>query len=251
MSVRLPSAECYAPQVEREQLWLPVLAPQLPFAIPCPLAEGRPSADHPWPWSIYEWIPGQRADEAAIADITTFATDLAGFLTRLWRIGTDGAPHAGQQTFHRGGDLRVYDGEARQVLGELADEADVPLMTDLWDLALASTWQDKPVWVHGDMAVGNLLVREGKLAAVIDFGCCCIGDPACDLVIAWTLFDQPARRAFRREIGVDRHTWERARGWCLWKALISIAGARGRDEGLADRHRRWIAEILADDGADM
>ncbi|MFB9951460.1 aminoglycoside phosphotransferase family protein [Rhizobium puerariae] len=246
MSVRLPSAERYVAQVEKEHRFLPQLAPQLPLPIPSPLALGRPGEGYPWPWSVYGWIEGERASRAGISDPVRFAADLAGFLLALWKIDAADGPAAGTHNFHRGGLLDVYDEETRRSIDSLADEVDAPLLTEIWERALASRWAGKPVWVHGDVAEGNLLVREGRLAAVIDFGSSGVGDPACDLVVAWTLFDEPARRAFRSRLGLDPRTWERARGWCLWKALITIAGLRERDPAGAGIHRRWIDGIVAD-----
>lgn len=246
MSVRLPSAERYVAQVEKEHRWLPALASQLPLPIPAPLAIGRPDAGYPWPWSIYGWIEGDRASRGAISDLTAFAEELADFLVALRRIDASDGPLAGAHNFHRGGSLAVYDGETRQALNALADELDVSLLTKIWECALGSSWREKPVWVHGDIAEGNLLVRDGRLSAVIDFGSSGVGDPSSDLVIAWTLFDEPARNAFRARVGLDRQTWERARGWCLWKALITIAEHRHGDREKADTHRRWIDRIVAD-----
>jgi aminoglycoside phosphotransferase (APT) family kinase protein len=246
MSVRLPSAERYVAQVEKEHRWLPTLASHLPLPIPAPLVMGRPDADYPWPWSIYGWIEGDRTSRDTISDLTAFAEDLADFLIALRRIDASDGPAAGTHNFHRGGSLAVYDGEARQALAALADELDVGMLTEIWEKALASSWQDRPVWVHGDIAEGNLLVRNGRLSAVIDFGSSGVGDPSSDLVTAWTLFDEPARDAFRTRIGLDRQTWERARGWCLWKALITIAEHRHGDREMADIHRRWIDRIVAD-----
>ena len=105
----------------------------------------------------------------------------------------------------------------------------------------ATTWDRPDVWFHGDVAVGNLLVRDGRLAAVIDFGTCGVGDPACDLVIAWTFLDAPARRVFRREVDLDEDTWARARGWALWKALL---GLRGDPSSAANR--RTVERVLAE-----
>lgn len=246
MSVRLPSAERYVAQVEKEHRWLPALASQLPLPIPAPLAIGRPDAGYLWPWSIYGWIEGDRASRGAISDLTAFAEELADFLVALRRIDASDGPLAGAHNFHRGGSLAVYDGETRQALNDLADELDVSLLTKIWERALGSSWREKPVWVHGDIAEGNLLVRDGRLSAVIDFGSSGVGDPSSDLVIAWTLFDEPARNAFRARVGLDRQTWERARGWCLWKALITIAEHRHEDREKADTHRRWIDRIVAD-----
>lgn len=246
MSARLPSAERYVAQVEKEQRWLPALGAHLPLRIPVPLALGRPGAGYPWPWSVYEWIDGDPLEPDIVSDLGVFARDLAEFLLALWKIDTAAAPPAGPHNFHRGGPLPFYDEETRRSIETLANEIDAPLLTEVWERALDSVWSERPVWVHGDIAKGNLLTRNGLLSAVIDFGSCGVGDPACDLVIAWTFLDKPARNIFRDRLGLDRQTWERARGWCLWKALIDIAAKRGEDEDAVDLSRRSIAEIVSD-----
>jgi aminoglycoside phosphotransferase (APT) family kinase protein len=246
MSVRLPSAEHYMAQVAKEARWLPVLAPQLPLPISQPLAIGQPGHGYPSPWAIHRWIDGETAKRERIGDLQQFAEDLAAFLLALWKIEVSGGPLAGAHNFHRGGALSVYDGEARAALVALAEEVDVPLLTRIWEKALASSWAKRPLWLHGDIASGNLLVKNRKLSAVIDWGTCGVGDPSADLAISWTLFDRPARKAFRSRLGLDPQTWDRARGWCLWKALIVVAEARNTDHAKADLHRRWIDEIIAD-----
>jgi len=246
MSVRLPSAERYVAQVEKEHRFLPLLAPQLPLPIPVPLGLGTPGQGYPWPWSVYRWIEGERSGLQNIANLTEFAEDLADFLLALWKIDASDGPPAGRHNFHRGGSLEVYDTETRRSIEILSGEIDVPRITEIWEKALASRWMGKPVWVHGDVAEGNLLVRDGRLSAVIDFGSSGTGDPACDLVIAWTLFDDPAARAFRNRVGLDVQTWERARGWCLWKALITVAGEPGTNPLVKAQHRGWIDRIVVD-----
>ncbi|MET0295198.1 MAG: aminoglycoside phosphotransferase family protein [Phenylobacterium sp.] len=215
MSVRLPSHAAYATQVEKEQRWLPRLAPSLPLPIPAPLAQGRPSADFPLPWSVCRWLDGETAEHATIDDQIAFARDLAGFLRSLQRADAVGGPPAGPHSFHRGGSLWAYDAEVR---GLPVD----PDLLAVWEAALGAQWEAEAVWVHGDVAPGNLLVAEGRLSAVIDFGCSAVGDPACDLVIAWTFLDGAARDAFRTAMRQDAATWARARGWALWKALICL-----------------------------
>lgn len=177
MSVRLPSAERYVAQVEKEHQWLPRLAPLLPLPIPLPLAAGQPSRTYPFPWSIYRWIAGKPATGATIADLTEFATDLGGFLAALQAIDASDGPAAGEHNFFRGGLLSIYDEETRRAIEALTGEIDTHLATEVWETALASSWQGRPVWVHGDVASGNLLVKEGQLAAVIDFGSSGVGKP--------------------------------------------------------------------------
>src|SRR4029079_15643915 len=170
LSVRLPSATGYVPQIEKEHRWLPHLAPHLPLPIPSPVAKGQPAAGYPFPWSVYRWLPGEPAATGHIADYCAFAADLAGFLGALYRIDAADGPPAGAHSFYRGGSLAVYDPETRAAIATLADEIDTGMVTAIWDEALATNWQGRPVWVHGDVAVGNLLVDEDRLSAVIDFG---------------------------------------------------------------------------------
>ncbi|MDZ4323232.1 MAG: aminoglycoside phosphotransferase family protein [Alphaproteobacteria bacterium] len=246
MLIRMPSAEEYAMKVEKEQMWLQRLAPLLPLPIPTPLAMGEPGEGYPWRWSIYRWIEGETASIKHIADLCQFATALAEFLSALQRIDTTGGPMAGPHNFYRGGLLSTYDAETRQAILILGDKIDAELVTTIWDTALASTWTASPVWVHGDVSTGNLLVREGKLSAVIDFGGLGIGDPACDLAIAWTLFKGESREAFRAALPLDKDTWARGRGWTLWKALIVYAGLPGTNSLERENSKRVMEEVLAD-----
>jgi aminoglycoside phosphotransferase (APT) family kinase protein len=246
MTVRLPSAEGYVPQVEKEHRWLPYLAPRLPLPIPTPLARGAPGEGYPWPWSIYGWLPGECASVDDIVDLPLFATMLAEFLVALQAIDPMGGPAAGAHNFYRGGPLMVYDGETRRAIEALAGEIDGRAAMAVWEAALKATWQGPPVWVHGDVAAGNLLVEGGRLSGVIDFGCLGVGDPACDVTIAWTLLSGPAREAFRSALPLDGATWERGRGWALWKALITLAEYLHNDPGKAAEARRVLNEVIAD-----
>ena len=248
MTVRLPSAAGYILQVEKEQRWLPILAPHLPLPIPVPLAKGRPGEGYPWPWSIYRWIDGEIATVERIADLRQFAMSLAQFLVALQRIDTSGGPPPGAHNFFRGGPLTVYDGETRQALAALTGTIDTDAARAVWETALAATWHGAPVWVHGDVAAGNLLVKDGQLSAVIDFGTSGVGDPACDLAIAWTLFTGESREAFRNALPVDNATWARGRGWTLWKALITLAALPGTNARAVSESQRVLAEVLADHG---
>jgi aminoglycoside phosphotransferase (APT) family kinase protein len=224
MLVRLPSAASYVAQVEKEHRWLPELAPHLPLPIPLPLAKGAPGKGYPWPWSIYRWIEGTATTPAQITDMNAFALSLASFLAALHRVNATGGPVPGAHNFHRGGMLAIYDAETRAAITALYGRIDMVAAEAVWTTALRSRWQMAPVWVHGDVASGNLLLRDGRLCAVIDFGCCAAGDPACDLAIAFTLLTGDARATFRAALPLDPDTWNRARGWALWKALITVAG---------------------------
>jgi aminoglycoside phosphotransferase (APT) family kinase protein len=246
MTVRLPSSADYSKQVEMEQYWLPKLAPKLPLPIPTPLAMGKSSEEYPWHWSIYNWLDGNTASIDRINNLGQFATALAEFLVALQHCDATGGPIAGAHNFYRGGNLTIYDAETRQAIAILGDKIDVDTVTELWNEALVSTWTSPPVWVHGDIAIGNLLVKNGQLSAIIDFGQLCIGDPACDLVIAWTFFDEESRDIFRTAIPLDSATWARSRGWALWKALIVCAGLPGTNPLEVEKSKRIIDKVLAD-----
>ncbi len=225
MSLRLPSAESYALAVEKEHRWLPLLAGLLPRQIPVPLAQGAPGEGYPYVWSVYRWLDGDAADLDTIADLTEFATALADFLLALQAVDPTGGPGPGLHNWYRGGTLRTYDAMAQDALATLEGHARTELAHEAWQAALRSRWDGPPVWFHGDMAQGNLLVKDGALAAVIDFGTCGVGDPSCDLAVAWTLLDGESRAAFRSRLAVDDDLWARGRGWALWKTLTECAGA--------------------------
>lgn len=246
MSVRLPSAEGYILQVEKEHRWLPLLAPQLPLPIPVPLAKGVPGEGYPWPWSINRWLDGENATVERITDLDQFAATLANFLAALQRIDPTGGPPPGQHNFHRGGPPAFYDADTRRALVALDGEIDTGAARAVWEAALAAEWRGSPVWFHGDIAWGNLLLRDGRLGAVIDFGTSGVGDPACDLAIAWTLLEGTSRAAFRAGLDLDDATWARGRGWTLWKALIMLAENIDTNPATAAESRRVIDEVLAD-----
>lgn len=243
LTVRLPTATGYVPAIAKEDRWLPVLAAQLPVPVPEPVFTGRPGAGYPFPWSVRRWLPGQSVATAPVPDPVAFAAQVGEFLLALQAIDPAGGPAAGEHSFFRGLSPAVYDDEVRRHLGVLGDDRDISRATAVWDTAV--TAHPEPagasVWFHGDVAVGNLLVRDGVLAGVIDFGTCGVGDPACDLVPAWTFLHGPARRRFAKVVRQDARTWARARGWALWKALISIT-----DNNRSDPHRRIVDQVLAD-----
>jgi aminoglycoside phosphotransferase (APT) family kinase protein len=244
MLIRIPSSKWYAAQVEKEQLWLPKLAPHLPLPIPVPVALGDPGEEYPWKWSIYKWLEGETAASANINDLCDFATCLAQFLRALQNIDATDGPMAGQHSFYRGGPLLTYDAETRRALAVLKDKIDVETATEVWETALATSWQGPPVWVHGDISAGNLLIENGRLSAVIDFGQLAVGDPACDMAIAWTMFEGKSREVFRQMLPLDAGTWARGRAWTLWKALIIAAGLTDSNASEAAQSLHIIHEVL-------
>jgi aminoglycoside phosphotransferase (APT) family kinase protein len=246
MSVRLPSATEYALAVEKEHRWLPALAPRLPLPVSTPVAIGEPGEGYPFPWSIYSWLDGEPASGDRIADPVRFAVDLAEFLAALRRIDAADGPRPGTHNWYRGGTLRTYADIVRDALTELAGHVDVDLVAEIWRDALDAPWNGTGTWFHGDVAEGNLLLVDGQLAAVIDFGTCGVGDPACDLAIAWTLLTAEGRDAFRTTLAVDNAEWSRGRGWALWTTLATCAHTLYDVDEEADTARRVLDGIVAE-----
>jgi aminoglycoside phosphotransferase (APT) family kinase protein len=246
MSVRLPSAAGYAPQVEKEQKWLPILAKKLSLPVSIPIAKGNPNEEYPWSWSIYKWLAGEVLSHKNVDDLNQLAKDLGTFLNELQAIDTSGGPLAGKHNFYRGGSLSVYDEESRNAIENNKNIFDRSILSEIWSLALESEWKLEPVWVHGDIAPGNILVKDGKLSAVIDFGILGVGDPSCDAAMAWTFFDDTSRRVFKNVLNIDKDTWNRARGWALWKALITYDANKGSNKVIAEEAYNTILTIIDD-----
>ena len=216
-----------------------------------PVARGVPGEGYPHAWSVYRWIDGRPATPQNVADPTGFAVALAEFLVALARVEATDGPSPGPHNFFRGAPVQTYAHEVAGAIEALGDEIPRGAVERVWEDAIAARWDGEPVWFHGDVAAGNLLVRNGRLAAVIDFGCSGVGDPACDVVIAWTFLSGPSRDAFRSARGVDSATWSRGRGWALWKALITLVGALEADDGAAAAaRRREIDRVIADHAGD-
>jgi aminoglycoside phosphotransferase (APT) family kinase protein len=247
MLVRLPSASEYALAVEKEHRWLPELGDQLPIPIPVPLGLGLPGAGYPFHWSVYGWLPGEAADRVTVIDPLGIAEDVTLFLEALQRIPATGGPQPGIHNWFRGATLRTYDSTARSALAELGDHIDVGSAAAAWDDALAACWDGVDVWFHGDLAPGNLLLERGRLAAVIDFGTCGVGDPSCDLAIAWTVLTRPGRQLLRERLDIEDSTWARGRGWALWKSLRNLAIALEDHDEPAEAEARLIIDAVLDD----
>ncbi|MCA2211250.1 aminoglycoside phosphotransferase family protein [Jidongwangia harbinensis] len=246
--VRLPSAAEYALAVEKEHRWLPALTARLPLPVPAPLAKGEPAAGYPFPWSVYRWLDGEPARADRIADPVRFARDLAGFLAALQRVDPADGPQPGTHNWFRGGTLRTYDSEVERALSALGGRVDAGRVREVWAGALDARWDGVDRWFHGDVAPGNLLLAGGRLAAVIDFGTCGVGDPACDLAVAWTLLTAEGRQAFRERLSVDDATWARGRGWALWKTLATCSYTVEDPEDAEEygNGRRVLDEIFAE-----
>ncbi len=244
LAVRLPRRPGWAvAQVQLEARWLPKLAPQLPLALPVQVAMGHPAERYPFHWAVYEWLPGSDAN-GTIGDLNQAAVDLAGFVTALRRVDTTGAhpriPHA------RGGPLAEADEMVRSSVAQLGNRIDGDAVLRSWAESLSAPEWDRPdVWVHGDLLPGNLLVADGRLSAVIDFGGLNVGDPACDLQPAWNIFSGDSRQRFRAELGADDASWLRGRGWAL-QAVIGISDYWDTNPGIVAQCSHALAQVLAD-----
>ena len=247
MVVRLPRIHEATGQVDKEHHWLSKLAPRLPLAIPVPLAKGTLGAGYPWPWSVYRWLEGENATIERIADPVQAATALAQFIAALQRIDSTGGPLYGTPNFSRGEPLAMRDSQTRAAIASLHGTLDTDAATAAWEAALQSpAWSSPPVWIHGDLQSGNLLAQHGRLRAVIDFGSLSVGDPACDLQVAWNLLSAETRAVFRAALAVDDATWARGRGWALSVGLIALPYYQSTNPILAGISRRAIDEVLAD-----
>jgi aminoglycoside phosphotransferase (APT) family kinase protein len=241
MVVRLPRIAWAVTAVEAEQRRLRHLAAHLPLPIPEPLAAGVPDAGYPWPWSVYRWLPGEEARADRLPDPVGTAEALAAFVGALHGVEVVDPPSGG-----RGGPLAPRDVATRKAIAALDGEIDTRAVTAVWDEALAApVWDGPSVWVHADLAPGNLLLRDGRLVAVVDFGALAVGDPAVDLLVAWNLLSGAARERYRTALGVDDATWARGRGWAMSLALIALPYYRDTNPALVAQSWRTLRELMA------
>lgn len=244
MVVRLPIIHWAADDVKKEQRWLPMLAPHLPVQIPTPVARGEPAHDYPWPWSIYRWLDGVNPELDNVTHPHQLAEELGAFITALHRVRVP----SDRPSVGRGVPLENRDCPTREAIAALDGALDVDAVTRAWEHVLSvAPWPGRPVWIHGDLAPGNLLMLNDHLHAVIDFGTLTTGDPASDLIVAWNLLPSHARLTLRQTVHVDDDTWSRGRGWALSIALIQLPYYDTRHQTLAANARRVIDEVLADE----
>lgn len=244
--VRLPRIHWATGQIELERTWLPRLGPSLPLELPEVVAVGEPGEGYPWRWAVYRWLPGRNPAPTDGPAAVRLAEDLAGFIRALQALPTDGGLDAAANGL-RGVPLITRDRATREALAALAGEIDVAWATVVWEAALAAPeWAGPPVWFHGDLLPGNLLVQQGRLSAVIDFSGLGVGDPAPDLMIAWGLFSGASRATFRAALGPDEATWRRGHGHALSQAAIFIPYYRHTNPGGVAMARRQLAEALED-----
>ncbi len=245
--VRLPRIPRAVSALEKEIEWLPRLVPSLPLAAPLPVAVGEPGEGFPFPWAVYTWLDGEQATVERL-DPGRAASDLAGLVAALHALDATDGPGPGEHNVHRGEPLRLRDESTRAALASLGDRVDTGVVTAAWEEALeAPDWDARPVWIHGDLDSRNLLARDGRLSGVIDWGCLGVGDPACDVMVAWKLLPDDARRVVRAELAVDDATWARARGWALSQAVAALSYYTEETNAvLVDEAWRWLDAVLDD-----
>lgn len=251
LAVRLPRAAWAQGQVEKDLTWLPRLAPELPLAVPQALGLGSPTEEFPFSWGVYRWLEGTPFRRDQLTDPSAAARELAEFVHCLQGIDATRAPIP-HDVFSRGTPLAPRDELFRAPVEELRDEFDTGLVLAAWEASLAvGAWAGPPRWIHGDLMPGNVLVADGRLAAVIDFATAGAADPAGDLLGAWYLFGGDSRRAFRDALEIDEHAWVRARGWTLSLEMIALPYYRTRKPAVVLNVKRLIAELLADFAAEQ
>jgi len=250
MSVRLPRSDWADGEAAKEHTWLPLLAPQLPLAVPEPLALGAPGRGYAWHWSVTRWLDGTTASVDGLADPDLAAGQLADFLRALQAIPAAGTLLPGPHPELDRAPLADRDQSTRAAIEAVAGVFDTAALTEVWDNALdAPAWDREPVWCHGDFHTGNLLTVDGRISAVIDFGGLGMGDPACDLVVAYTLLSATTRPLFRAALGVDDATWTRGMGWGLTTGLNAYTSHAATEPRVARQTTRQLTEVLTEHAA--
>jgi aminoglycoside phosphotransferase (APT) family kinase protein len=241
LCVRLPRMRRWADGLVTEQLWLPRLAPHLSLRVPEPVCAGRPAAEYPFGWAVYRWLAGQPYADDLVADEREAAADLAQFVLELRGLDPAGAPRAGRRP------LRELDADTREAIESAASVIDGAAALAAWAAALDTrAWDGTPTWIHADLLRPNLLVDRGRIGAVIDFGSVGAGDPASDVIAAWSVFGRAGRATYRAALDVDDATWSRARGIALHQAAMIIPYYATTNPGFVTLAKRTVEEILAD-----
>ena len=241
LAVRLPRTAEWAGDLERERVWLPRLGERVSLRVPEPVAEGRPTDEYPLPWAVYRWLEGEHYGDALVDDERGAADDLARFVRELRAGSVAGAPATGRRP------LAELDEGTRAAIVEAGDLLDTAAVLAAWDRALAApVFTGDPVWIHTDLLRPNLLVHDGRLAAVIDFGAVGVGDPAADVIAAWTVFGAAGRARYREALDVDDATWERSRGYALTQAALIVPYYRETNPAFTASALRTIGEVLTD-----
>jgi aminoglycoside phosphotransferase (APT) family kinase protein len=245
--VRAPRNEASAAALAKELAWLPKLAGKTTTPIPRIAGAGEASSQFPWPWSVSEWIEGRTVRSGDTLDWRALAKDIATFIKELRAIGATDGPHAGAHNFRRGEPIALRGAITRNAIAALDDRFDKRAACAAWESdASASPWSGAPQWLHGDLHGQNLLVNGAGLCAVIDFGCLGVGDPACDLSLAWRLLPREARAAFREAIEPDEASWRRGRAWALAISVRELEFYGATAPVLTSIATQTIQAVLAD-----
>lgn len=242
--VRFPRTQRSEKSLKKECLWLPKLDSNLPIQIPHILGVGQPSEQYPYQWAIVNFLEGSCPSDSNPLDLTLAAKGLGHFIKELQKADIANAPLCSRKC-----PAMSSDKETRESMLALSDVFDIKAIAKLWDSALeVPPWKMDPVWLHGDIHAGNLLVQDRRLTGVIDFGMAGVGDPACDLMVAWMLFDQDTREIFHSAVNPDEAMWDRARGCALHFGIMAYSYYKDRDPFLAGLAKRTLNEILMDLG---
>ena len=241
--VRLPRREAAAALILNEQRWLPELSEGLPLEVPTPIAVGTPSGSYPYPWSVVPWLDGTPADRAVLSEPAESAHRFGSFLAALHRPAPPDAP----LNPYRGGPLEEKTELFATRADALSDEVDIDALAAVWTRGLRAPVHDaEPVWLHGDLHPANLLISDGLLTGVLDFGDLCQGDPASDLAGAWLLLPTEHIDTVRRVAGaIDDDTWHRAQAWAALFGLMFTAIGMNARPTYETMGRRAIHSLLA------
>lgn len=240
--VRLPRTKRSSFNIEKELTWLPRLGPHLPLSIPNIIGNGTPDKNYPFPWLVCEWLDGTNPDKKNMIDEHIAATDLAGFVKAMQKIQPNGGPNC-----RRGKALSACDDEVKRSIPLLNELYSKKILNDLWISALkVPQWEKEPVWIHGDLHAGNLLVKNRKIIGVVDWGLAGIGDPACDMMVAWTLLSKKSREVFYSIAQPDEDTWNRGRGWALFLGIVGYPYYRLSNPIFARIAKRTLDEVITD-----
>ena len=246
MCVRLPLTPRASAMLMKEVDCIPKL-PRLPLQVPMPLSAGNAVTDYQSPWAIYRWIEGETLSDHPLQDVPDAAEKLARFIDVLQKADASDAPLYGEHNNFRGCPLRNRYEPTVAAIEKVSDLYNAKSLRSVWEQSLnLAEWSRGPVWIHGDIHAANLLMSDGKLSAVIDFGLMGAGDPAVDLIVNWSLLSESARSRFRSAVDIDEDTWLRGRAWALSTALIALAYYRDRHQYLSNMSIRVIGEVLAD-----
>lgn len=240
--VRLPRIESASQSLEKESRWLPYLQPKLPIAVPEILGKGKPSKDYPFPWLITRYIEGCNPTQIDTIDLHQAANDLGNFILSMHKIEPMRGPKC-----RRGRPLILCDEQVQSSIPLLEKEYDTKRLLDLWkNVSKKPAWTGRDVWMHGDLHAGNLLVKNKKLVGIVDFGLAGVGDPACDLMVAWTLLNKSSRKTFQSIVGLDADTWQRALGWALFLGIVGYPYYKKTNLEFASIAKKALDQVIED-----